>query len=269
MSLGYLVLLAVVQGLTEFLPVSSSAHLILLPRLLATADQGLRFDVAANTGTFLSVLFYFRRDLMAMTVAALSRGGDPARVADRRLAWLVVLGSVPVLICGFLFRDLVATVARDPVLIAATSIGFGVLLALADRWGKRSREVHDLGIADAAWIGLAQALALVPGTSRSGITMTAGLALDLRRDQAARFSFLLAVPVGAAAAAWEAIGFVRDGQWELWWQLLVVVALSAIVGIAVIHFLLGFLRRRSFLGFAVYRVALGIAILIVVYGWRA
>ena len=204
-----------------------------------------------------------------MTVAALGGGRDPARAAERRLAWLVALGSIPVLVCGFLFRDLVATLGRDPVLIAATSIVFGLLLALADRYGRRTRSLHDVKLADAVFIGLAQALALVPGTSRSGITMTAGIAANLRRDEAARFSFLLAVPVGAAAAVWEAVGFVRDGEWGMWWQLLLVVAISALVGVAVIHFLLGFLRRRSLIGFAIYRIALGIVILAVVYGpWR-
>jgi undecaprenyl-diphosphatase len=124
-------------------------------------------------------------------------------------------------------------------------------------------------VGDAVFVGLAQALALVPGTSRSGITMTAGIAANLRRDEAARFSFLLAVPVGAAAAAWEGIGFVRGGEWGAWWQLLFVVALSAVVGIAVIHFLLGFLRTRSLFGFAIYRIALGLVILVVLYGpWR-
>jgi undecaprenyl-diphosphatase len=174
-----------------------------------------------------------------------------------------------VLVAGFVFRDAIATLGRNPVLIAGTSIGFGVLLALADRWGRKTRVVHDLTVRDAVAIGLAQALALVPGTSRSGITMTAGIGADMRREEAARFSFLLALPVGAAAAVWETIGFVRAGEWELWWQLLVVLALSALFGILVIHFLLGFLRRRGMLGFAIYRVALGIAILVAVYGpWR-
>jgi undecaprenyl-diphosphatase len=265
MSLGYLVLLAVVQALTEFLPVSSSAHLILLPRLLETVDQGLRFDVAANTGTLLAVLVYFRREIAAMTVAALSPPSDPERAADRRLAWLVLLGSVPALVCGFLFRDLVATLGRDPLLIAGTSIVYGVLLAVVDRVGRRTRTLREVTAADAAFIGLAQALALVPGTSRSGITMTAGIAANFRRDEAARFSFLLAVPVGAAAAAWETIGFVQGGEWGTWWQLLVVVVVSAVVGVGVIHFLLGFLRTRSLLVFAFYRIVLGLVIVAVLF----
>jgi undecaprenyl-diphosphatase len=265
MSLGYLVLLSVVQALTEFLPISSSAHLILLPRVLDAADQGLRFDVAANTGTFLAVVVYFRRDLLAMTLAAL--GSDPARAAERRLAWLIVLGSVPVLVCGFLFRDLVATAGRNPVLIAGTAILFGLLLGAADRFGRRQRALHDVRLGDAVWIGLAQALALVPGTSRSGITMTAGIARHLRREEAARFSFLLSVPVSAAAALWEAVGLVRAGAAPgATGQLLLVVLVSGAVGVIVIHFLLGFLRHRGMLGFAVYRVLLGIVILAVVFG---
>jgi undecaprenyl-diphosphatase len=274
MGLGYLLLLAVVQGLTEFLPVSSSAHLILLPRLLEHADQGLRFDVAANTGTFLAVLAYFRREIAAMTVAALTPSrrdppGDPARAADRRLAWLIALGSVPVLVCAFFFRDLIATQARNPVLIAVTSIVFGLLLAAADRFGRRTRLLHQVTLADAVFIGLAQALALVPGTSRSGITMTAGIAANLRREDAARFSFLLAVPVGAAAALSEGFDFVRAGDWDSGWELLFVLVVSALVGFGVIHFLLGFLRRRSLIGFAVYRVVLGVVILLAIFGpWR-
>jgi len=260
MSLGYLVLLAIVQGTTEFLPISSSAHLILLPRLLDAADQGLRFDVAANTGTFLAVLVYYRRSLSTMATAVLT--ADPERAAERRLAWQIVLASVPVLVCGYLFRDLIATLARDPMVIAVTAIVFGLLLGAADRYGRRHRSAADLTWADAALIGAAQALALVPGTSRSGVTMTAGIATHLRREEAARFSFLLAVPVGAAAALYEAVGLVRTGaDAETLWQLLVVIVASAAVGIVVIHFLLTFLRHRGMMGFAIYRVILGIVIL--------
>jgi undecaprenyl-diphosphatase len=180
------------------------------------------------------------------------------------------VASLPVLICGFLFRDLVASHGRNPLLIAGTAIVFGVLLGLADRFGRKQRSLHDLELSDAVWIGLAQALALVPGTSRSGVTMTAAVTTHLRRDQAARFSFLLAVPVGAAAAVWEGIGLVREGaEPGTLWQLILVVALSGVVGVAVIHFLLAFLRRRGLLIFAVYRVALGIVILVAVLaGWR-
>jgi undecaprenyl-diphosphatase len=263
MSLGYLVLLAIVQGLTEFLPISSSAHLILLPRVLDAADQGLRFDVAANTGTFLAVLVYFRREVAAMVAAVLSN--DAARAAERRLGWQIALGSAPVLVCGYLLRDLVATLGRSPLVVAVTSIVFGLLLGAADRYGRQRRSAGDLTFTDAALIGAAQALALVPGTSRSGVTMTAGIALHLRREEAARFSFLLALPVGAAAAFYEGLEAVRAGlDRETLAQLLVVVAASAVVGVAVIHFLLGFLRRRGMLGFAIYRVVLGIVILAVV-----
>jgi undecaprenyl-diphosphatase len=264
MSLGYLVLLAVVQGLTEFLPISSSAHLILLPRILDAADQGLRFDVAANTGTFLAVVLYYRGEVARMTAAVLTR--DPELAPERRLAWQIALASVPVLACGYLFRDVIATMARNPLVIAVTAILFGLLLGVADRYGRRVRSTSDLTWTDAGLIGAAQALALVPGTSRSGVTMTAGIALHLRREEAARFSFLLTMPVGAAAALYEGVSLVREGTDPgTLWQLLVVVAVSAGVGVAVIHFLLRFLRRRGMLGFVVYRVLLGITILVVVF----
>jgi undecaprenyl-diphosphatase len=264
MSLGYLVLLAVVQGVTEFLPISSSAHLILLPRLLAAADQGLRFDVAANTGTFLAVILYYRGEVARMTAAVLTR--EPELAPERRLAWQIAVASVPVLLCGFLFRDLIATLARNPLVIAVTAIVFGLLLGAADRYGRRLRSTGELTWTDAGLIGAAQALALVPGTSRSGVTMTAGIALHLRREEAARFSFLLTMPVGAAAALYEGLGLIREGASPgMLWQLAVVVAVSAVVGVAVIHFLLHFLRRRGMLGFVVYRVLLGLTILIVVF----
>ncbi|HVR29261.1 MAG TPA: undecaprenyl-diphosphate phosphatase [Thermoanaerobaculia bacterium] len=265
MSLGYLVLLAIVQGTTEFLPISSSAHLILLPRVLDAVDQGLRFDVAANTGTFLAVLLYFRGEVWRMTAAVIS--GDVESAPERRLAGQILLGSVPVLVFGLLFRDVIATFARDPLVVAVASIVFGLLLGAADRYGRRQRSAGDLTWSDAALIGAAQALALVPGTSRSGVTITAGIASHLRREEAARFSFLLALPVGAAAALYEGFLLARAGvDAATLGQLAIVVVGSAAVGVGAIHFLLAFLRRRGLLGFAVYRVVLGIVILVVIFG---
>ncbi|HLE85712.1 MAG TPA: undecaprenyl-diphosphate phosphatase, partial [Thermoanaerobaculia bacterium] len=216
------------------------------------------------TGPFLAVVVYYRRTLAAMTAAVL--GSSPQLRAERRLAWQIALASVPVLVCGFLFRDLVATLGRDPLVIAATAIVFGLLLGAADRYGRRQRSAADLTWGHAVFIGAAQALALVPGTSRSGVTMTAGIAAHLRRDEAARFSFLLAVPVGAAAALYEGFRLARSGaDSSMVFQLLVVVLASALVGIGVIHVLLHYLRRRGFLGFAIYRVLLGVLILVVTY----
>ena len=260
MSTWYLILLALVQGLTEFLPVSSSAHLILLPRLLALPDQGLIFDVAANTGTFLAVAAYFHRELRRVGRAALLLPGSEDR--DRRLAGHLLVATVPVLGVGWLLRDQVATLARDPVVIAISSIFFGVLLLVADRWGRKERSLDELSLREAILIGLAQALALVPGTSRSGITITAGLGAGLRREQAARFSFLLLVPVSAAAAVHELGGLTGvTPDVATVWQLAVVVLVSAVSGFAVIHFFLGLLRRYSLTVFVVYRILLGLALL--------
>lgn len=263
MSLGYLVLLALLQGLTEFLPISSSAHLILLPYLVDVPDQGLVFDVAANTGTLVAVVLYFHRDLFALARAGLpGRGGTPA---ERRLLTQLAVASVPVLVCGYLFRDAVATLGRNPLVIAGTSIVFGLLLAVADRRGRRSRDLGEVGLFDAIFVGVAQALALVPGTSRSGVTITAGLARDLEADEATRFSFLLAIPVSAAAGLYEGLGLLGGGLTAtLALELVVVLVVSALSGLAVIHLFLGFVRRQSLMVFVVYRVLLGAAILVVV-----
>jgi len=266
MSLWYLVLLALVQGLTEYLPVSSSAHLILLPRLLQTGDQGLVFDVAANTGTFLAAAVYFRKDLRLLVASMVGyfKGGE-RKDHGMDLARNIAIASLPVLISGWLLRDGIATVAREPLLIAVTSIGFGILLGWADRSGSRSRDLETLATGEAALVGLAQAVALVPGTSRSGITITAGLLLGLRREQSAYFSFLLALPVSAFAAASELLQLPREMMTTpVLGHLVLVVILSGVVGFAVIHLLLGFLRRRSLMIFVVYRILLGLVILVLV-----
>ena len=260
MSLWYLVLLAVVQGLTEFLPISSSAHLILLPWLVDVPDQGLAFDVAANTGTLAAVVVYFRSDLGRLAGAWLRPTAASAH--ERRLFLHLAIASVPVLVVGFLVRDLIATLARQATVIAATSIGFGVLLALADRLGGRARARSDMTGRDALRIGAAQALALVPGVSRSGVTMTAGLFCNLSREEAARFSFLLAIPVSAAAGGYEALGLLSTGvSARLLFELSIVLAVSGLTALVVIHLFLGFVRTRSLTGFVVYRIALGVAIL--------
>jgi undecaprenyl-diphosphatase len=263
MSAWYLVLLALLQGITEFLPISSSAHLILLPNLVDMPDQGLVFDVAANTGTLLAVVVYFHRDLLALARSLFSPPAVSDQPDSRRLVGQLAVASLPVLACGWLFRDLIATWARDPLVIAGTSIVYGLFLAAADRWGRRSRDLADLGWGDALFVGLAQALALVPGTSRAGVTLTAGLARGLDAAEATRFSFLLAIPVSAAAAAYESLGLIGT-QLEpgVLRELLLVVAVSAAAGFAVIHLFLGFVRRQRLTVFVAYRLLLGAAILI-------
>ena len=258
------VVLAVVQGVTEFLPISSSGHLILVPRLFGWPDQGLDFDVAIHAGTLLAVLLYFRRDLRNVVVGFL-RG--PAAVPDadydpRRLGWALLLGTVPAVVCGLAFKDLIATQARNPLLIAGTLIGYGLLMGVAERVGAQRRDVAEIGWQAALAIGCAQALALVPGTSRSGATITAALLLGFTRPAAARFSFLLSVPVMVAAAALDAVDLATgEVRAEKLWLMALGVAVSAVTGYLVIAWLLAWLRRRSLLPFVVYRLALGLAIL--------
>lgn len=209
MDLLHAVILAVVQGFTEFLPISSSGHLVLLPGFLDWEDQGLAFDVAVHLGTLAAVVWYFRHELVAMTRAWLTsvRGGDGGQ--DARLAWAIIWGTVPVVLAGAFLAGPAIDSLRAPLLVAATTGGFGLLLWLADRRGAKTRDEYSLQWSDVMLIGLVQALALIPGTSRSGITMTAGLLLGLSREAAARFSFLLAVPVILAAAVYELWGLLE------------------------------------------------------------
>ncbi|MGD2115020.1 MAG: undecaprenyl-diphosphate phosphatase [Acidobacteriota bacterium] len=261
------VVLALVQGVTEFLPISSSAHLVLVPRFLGWPDQGLRFDVATNTGTLVAVVLYFRRELVRVTRAGLGslrelRGRTAPLPADARLAWAVALGTVPVLVAGLLAYDLVAGAARSPLVIAVTSIGFGLLLWWADRAGARRRELEELSWWDAALVGCAQALALIPGTSRSGITMTAGLARGFTREDAARFSFLLYVPVGVLAAGRALLEAWSEGvDLEAVGPTLVGFGVAAGSAYLAIGGLLAWVRRQSLTVFVVYRVVLGVVIL--------
>jgi undecaprenyl-diphosphatase len=266
MGLVQVVVLALIQGVTEFLPISSSAHLILVPWVLGWEDQGLAFDIAVNTGTLVAVIAYFRRDLLDL-VRSLVHGlhdeglrveGMPAR----RLLAALAIGTVPVAILGFLAQDLVAGPLRHPGVIGATSIGFGFALLWADLGGRRDRDLAVLTLRDALWIGLAQALALVPGTSRAGITMTAGLALAYTRPAAARFSFLLYIPIGVLAAGKDVVDALNGELPAVSLPpMLVGFAVAAISAYLVIRGLLAWLQRRSLTVFVVYRVLLGLAIL--------
>jgi len=259
-----LILVALVQGLTEYLPISSTAHLILLPRLFGWADQGLPVDVAANTGTLLAVVAYFRKDLAGF-VRALRRGGDAASArAERRMIPLLALASVPVLVIGILTEGWIAGDARTPGVIAWATIGFGLLLGVADRWGKQERKVDGITWWHALLFGVAQATALVPGASRAGVTITAGRLLGFDRESSARFAFLMAIPAGIFVVGNNTLdllsGALPVSQLP---AMLLVVALSAVVGYLVIGFLLGWVRRRSLQVFVAYRLVLGVVLLIV------
>jgi undecaprenyl-diphosphatase len=258
------IVLSIVQGVTEFLPISSSGHLILVPWFLGWPDQGTAFDVATNTGTLLAVVAYFHRDLWDLIVGVFT--GKP-RSADgtfvpRTMALNLVVGTIPAGLAGLAFQHLLEHQARNPLLIAGTTFFYGLLLFLADRAGRKSRELGDLWWRDALIIGVAQALALVPGTSRSGITITAALLLGFTRPAAATFTFLLSVPIGVLAAAKKAKDLLEVGVSGHDLAMMGIgVVVSAVVGYAVIAWLLSWLRRRSLDVFVAYRVVLAAVIL--------
>ncbi|MGA0098470.1 MAG: undecaprenyl-diphosphate phosphatase [Steroidobacteraceae bacterium] len=253
MDLIQAVVLAVVQGLSEFLPISSSGHLILVPHFLGWDDQGLAFDVAVHVGTLAAVLAYFRRQLVAMAVAWMRSLKSFQLDADSRLAWCVILGTVPVGLAGLAFASLIETYLRNPLFVAGTLTVFGLLMWLADRLGRQQRDEYSLGWREAVLIGCAQALALMPGTSRSGITLTAGLALGLTRSAAARFSFLLAVPGIGMAGGYELLKLVSGEASVDWGAMAVGMLVAGLTGYACIHLLLKVIERIGLLPFALYR----------------
>ena len=256
------VLLAIVQGLTEFLPISSSGHLILLPHVAGWRDQGLAADVAAHFGSLAAVVYYFRRELKEMSAAWLASVVHSRSSAESRLAWAVLWGSIPLAVGGLLFYDFIQA-HREPLLIAATTAGFGLLLWLSDVTGRRTLSEHQIGWRHVLLIGMAQALALIPGTSRSGITMTAALSVGLTRSAAARFSFLLSVPAITMAAGYQTFTLVQSAEPVAWGTLAAIVVLSALSAYLCIDLFLKFLERTGMAPFAVYRLLLAGAIYLV------
>lgn len=256
-----IITLALVQGLTEFLPVSSSAHLILSGKAFGWTDQGLVFDVATHLGTLFAVLVYFRADLAAMLRACLRPAAGEEGSRERSMVLFLALASIPALLVGFLAHGLVEQYLRDVRVIAWSTIGFGILLWLADVLGSRQRDIGQMTLGSALLIGLAQVLALVPGTSRSGITITAGRFLGFSPDAAARFSFLLSIPVIGAAGAYGALRVATGEAVIDWNQFLLALGLSAVAGWICIAAFLALLRRVGLLPFVVYRLVLGLALL--------
>ena len=251
------VVLAVVQGITEFLPISSSAHLILVPVLTKWQDQGLAFDVALHFGSLAAVVIYFRRDLLNMTLSWTRSVTHREMDSDARLAWAVILGTIPVGIVGLLFKDSIETVLRSPIYIAIGLIVFGLLLGWADWRHRGRREVTEMTWKDVLIIALAQAVALFPGTSRSGITMTAGLLLGLSREASARFSFLLSIPVIVIACGLKTFDLISTDVPVDWIFMLSGVALSGLSAFLCIHYFLAFINRIGMQPFVVYRLLLG------------
>jgi undecaprenyl-diphosphatase len=266
MELFQAVVLAFVQGVTEFLPISSSAHLILVPEITDWPDQGLSFDVALNTATWLAVVVYFRSDIarLAKGFFRTLRERSWRSNRDGEMAWMVLFATVPVGLAGLLARDIVGGGLRSVAVIGVSSIVWGLVLFAADRRPGRT------GVEGIRWpvaivVGLAQAVALVPGTSRSGITMTAGLFMGLSRTGAARFSFLLAIVVGGLAGASEGVRMVEAGWDTPWLAVIVGFAVAFVSAYLAIHWFLKIISRSSMTPFVVYRVLLGIVLLLLAW----
>lgn len=262
MELSHAVILAIVQGLTEFLPISSTAHLILIPYLVNWPDQGLSFDIALNTATWLAVVIYFRRDIVNLTIGFFRtlRERTFSHNHDGQLAWMILAGTIPIGLIGLLAHDIVAHQLRIIQVIAWSSIIWGFVLWIADR------RPGEIGVPAIGWriamaVGLAQAIALIPGTSRSGITITAGLFMGLSRVAAARFSFLLAAIVGGLAGGLEGVKMAKHGLDAPWPAISLGFAVTFMTSYLAIHYFLKLISRSSMTPFVVYRILLGAMLL--------
>jgi undecaprenyl-diphosphatase len=260
-SLLEAIVLGIAQGLTEFLPISSTGHLRIIPAFAGWEDPGAAFTAVTQLGTMAAVLLYFRQDLARIARAWLRsvRDRDARRELDARLGWYILLGTIPIGIFGILFKDQIETGARDLYLIGVTLIVLGLVLLVADRTGKLERSIEQIRTRDGFLMGLAQALALIPGVSRSGSTITAGLFLGFDRTAAARFSFLLSIPAVVLSGLLELGSIVsgEEGQHTGAAELAVATLLAFVTGYASIAFLLRWLTSHSLTVFVVYRVALG------------
>jgi undecaprenyl-diphosphatase len=255
--------LSLVQGLTEFLPISSSGHLALMPAIFNWKDQGLAFDVAVHVGTLIAVLVYFHRDIVRISTDWVrSLTGGPVTVYSR-LAWSIAFATFVVGIAGITLEPIVGTLLRDPLSIATATIVFGVVLGLSDKLGVRQRTLESITWKDVIVISAAQVLALIPGTSRSGVTISAGLAMGLTREASARFSFLMAIPVITLAGIWQGKGLAEQEQPVQWSFLLFAILVSSLVAVFCIHFFLRYLQRFTLMPFVIYRLILGVILLVV------
>lgn len=265
MPLIQVLILALIQGLTEFLPISSTAHLYLTSWLLGWQVEGLDFDIALHIGTLLAVLVYFFRDWLQILAQGfgLRPGTDSELRHNRMLLWLLVIATIPVGIFGLLFNEQAETTWRNPFVIGGMLIAVGVLMWIAESAGRQKRDLAGISVVDAAAIGAAQALAIVPGCSRSGITISAGLFRNFTRESAARFSFLLSTPAIGAAAAKSLHAMQKAGRLHEVFatDFLLGMAVSAVTGLAVITWFLHYLRRAGLRPFVYYRIVFGIIVI--------
>ena len=268
MSFFEALILGLVQGLTEFLPISSSAHVQIAQQLMnlseLTKPQLTAFIATIQLGTELAVVAYFIKDIGRIGSSWLRWSIKPRSkmTSDTKLGWLIIVGTLPVLILGLAFRDFIENDVRNLWVIAYTLIGFGILLGLADFFGKKTKTITDLNFSHGVTFGLGQALALVPGVSRSGGTITVGLMLGYTRQAAARYSFLLAIPAVLGSGLFQFFSSVGDLSQDLLSATVVATIVSGVVGLSVIHYLLKYLQKGSFLPFVIWRVVVGIWLLV-------
>ncbi|MFF0813771.1 undecaprenyl-diphosphate phosphatase [Rhodococcus sp. NPDC003318] len=260
------IVLGIVQGLTEFLPISSSGHLRIVSELFWETDAGASFTAVTQLGTEAAVLVYFARDIGRIVMAWLRGLRNPAaRGHDYKMGWYVIIGTIPVGVLGFLFKDQVRTAARNLWLVAAMLIVFALVIAAAEHYGRKTRPIEKLTLKDGVLMGTAQSLALIPGVSRSGGTISAGLFLGLTREAAARYSFLLAIPAVTAAGLFslpDAFAPAGEGLDASGAQLIVATAIAFAIGYATIAWLLRFVVSHSMYWFVGYRIILGIVLLV-------
>ena len=262
MTLFEIIVLAIIQGLTEFLPISSSAHLLLPSIILGWQEQGLAFDVAVHVGSLTAVVIYFRNDLLALAKGWFGQFAGQGTSPESRMAWWLILATMPAIVVGLLAKSFIEEYARSGWVIAFTTIVFGLLLLWADRTAKQNLSMDNLGWRGALTIGLFQILALIPGTSRSGITMTAGLMLGLDRVSAARFSFMLSIPVIIGAGTLLTLDLLASPDLVDWSSLIYGSILSFVSAYACIYFFLSFISKIGMLPFVLYRLFLGILLVI-------
>lgn len=257
------IVLGALQGLTEFLPISSTAHLLIFSQFFGWSDPGAAFTAVSQIGTELAVILYFWRDIKRIVTTWLRSLTNPAlrKELDARMGWYVIIGTIPIAILGFTFSSQIETTARNLYLAATMLIVFGIILGLADRYGRKVKSINRLKLPDALAFGFGQALALIPGVSRSGATITTGLALGYDRVAATRYAFLLAIPAVLGSGLFEATK-ISEQQNTQWGETIIATIIAFFVGLGVISWLLRWLTTRTYTPFVIYRIILGIVVLV-------
>tara|TARA_R110000787_G_scaffold156791_3_gene270733 strand:+ start:5282 stop:6085 length:804 start_codon:yes stop_codon:yes gene_type:complete len=266
MTLFQLLLVAIIQGLTEFLPISSSGHLILLPTLTGGPDQGLAIDVAVHVGTLLAVVIYFRAEVLEATIGLGRLACGKVDTNGARTALLLIIATIPVLVAGLLFKVLgIEEALRSVAVIGWTMLIFGIVLYWADKTGQEKLRTNDWNLRDAIWMGLAQTIALIPGTSRSGITITAARKLGYDRTSAATLSMLMSIPTILASGALLSLDVIGQADWQLAQDASIAAAFAFVAALVALTLMMRLLRSVSFTPYVIYRVILGIILLIYAY----